>query len=123
MELARVVEILEKGKSCGSGYLLTPSIALTARHVVKPARVGTKCRIRPLRADQDWTKPQVRTPRPASVPARVDWISDRTDLALIRVMGDGLSLFSPATIPFGEIAPDGTPREILTAGFPEASGV
>ena len=45
MEPSRIVEILQDGKSRGTGYLLTPNHVLTARHVVNPEVVGTACTV------------------------------------------------------------------------------
>src|SRR5690349_5766754 len=98
MEPGRVVEILKDGKSCGSGYLLTPNTVLTARHVIKPECVGTSCTVHPLGAGSQWAGPQAHGPRPDPVPGRVGWISTRHDLAIIQITGAALPLPGAATI-------------------------
>ena len=123
MEISRVVEILNDGKSCGSGYLLTPHIVLTARHVIKPECVGTLCMIHPLCADDHWARLQTHGSRTTAVPAKLGWISTRHDLALIEITSNALPLSNAATIPFGEIPTDGVVRQVLGSGFPAASGV
>jgi hypothetical protein len=123
VEPGRVVEILRDGKSCGSGYLLTPTAALTARHVIKPDRVGTACTIHPLGTGNQWAGPQAQESRPDPVPAELGWISTRHDLAIIETTAAALPVQTAGTISFGEIPKDGSTREVLGSGFPAASGV
>ena len=75
MEPSRIVEILQDGKSRGTGYLLTPNHVLTARHVVNPEVVGTACTVRPLCAGVQWVAPPAQDQRPDPVAAEVGWTS------------------------------------------------
>lgn len=124
MEPSRIVEILQDGKSRGTGYLLTPNHVLTARHVVNPEVVGTACTVRPLCAGVQWVAPPAQDQRPDPVAAEVGWTSAYHDLALIRVTGEAPTLYGTATLPFGQIpADDGAQHKVQGAGFPAASGI
>jgi hypothetical protein len=116
----RVVEILQEGKSRGSGYLITSKHVLTARHVPRPARIGASCNIRRLyliggQQPSLHANAQLR-------PATVGWASETHDLALIELDAaiDGLEA---GPVELGKVPKDGRPRLCLASGFPEASGI
>jgi hypothetical protein len=121
MEPSRVVEILQDGKSRGSGYLFTPRHVLTARHVPNPAEVGTVCDLHPVRCG-DQAIPSAQEPRPQPVPAKVGWVSAEHDFALIEITGEPLCAPDTRPIPLGEVPADGIARQIIGSGFPEAAG-
>jgi len=123
VEPSRVVEILQNGKSRGSGYLITPRDVLTARHVAKPPVVGTVCMVHPLCGTGGQATPTAREPRPQPVPAKVGWVSVKSDLALIEITGDPLGPLDAPTAPVGEVPKNGVARQVLASGFPEAAGV
>jgi hypothetical protein len=123
MEPSRVVEILQDGKSRGSGYLIAPHHVLTARHVPKPAVVGTDCAAHPLRRAAEPAVPSAQEHRPQPVPAKVGWVSAAHDFALIEITGDPLCSPNTGSIPFGVVPNDGVARQIIGSGFPEAAGV
>jgi hypothetical protein len=123
MELSRVVEILQDGKSRGSGYLIAPRHVLTAKHVPTPPVVGTVCTIHPLRRASDWAAPSARDLRPQPFLAKVGWVSDEHDLALIEVSGGALRPSNEAPVPLGEVLADGHARQVVGSGFPAAAGV
>jgi hypothetical protein len=64
-----------------------------------------------------------REPRPLLVPAKVGWISAEHDFALIEIRGDPLCSPKTGPLPFGEVPIDGTARQVIGSGFPEAAGV
>jgi hypothetical protein len=124
MEPGRVVEILRDGTTQGSGYLITPTHVLTARHVVRPEAVGTVCAVRPLCVGVQSVAPAAaQDRRPDPIAAEVDWISTQHDLALIRITGDAPVLYSTTTIPLGEIPADVAQHKIEGSGFPAAAGL
>ena len=120
MEPRCVVEILQNGKSRGSGYIITPRHVLTARHVAKPSDVGTKCMVHPLRGIVGQPTVPADEQRPQAISAKVGWVSDLHDLALIEIIGEPFAL--SRTVAFGSIPHDGHHRQIVGSGFPEAAG-
>ncbi len=120
MEPSRVIEVLQNGKSRGSGYIVTPRHVLTARHVPKPGNIGTECMVHALRVPGERATLCAQESRPAPLPAKVGWVSSEHDLALIEITEDPLSL--PGPIFFGDVPDDGRPRQIVGSGFPEAAG-
>ena len=119
MEPSRVVEILQDGKSRGSGYLIAPRHVLTARHVPKPPVVGTDCVVYALRGATERAIPSAQEPRPQPVPAKVGWVSAEHDFALIEITGDPLGSPNTGPIPFGKVPVDGVVRQIIGSGFPK----
>jgi len=119
VEPNRVVEILQDGKSRGSGYLITPRHVLTARHVPKPSVVGTDCVVHPLHGAGEQSIPTAQEPRPQPVPAKVGWVSAEHDFALIEIAGDPLGSPNAGPIPFGKVPVDGVVRQIIGSGFPK----
>jgi hypothetical protein len=117
MEISHVAEILRDGKSRGSGYLITPRHVLTARHVLKPGDLGTRCMVHPLHG----TREQAQEPRPPPIHAQVGWVSTRHDLAVVEITGGFWGSADAGPIPFGEV-PDNVVPQILGSGFPEAAG-
>jgi tetratricopeptide (TPR) repeat protein len=122
VEPTRVIEILQDGKSRGSGYLIAPRQVLTARHVPKPPVVGTDCLVHLLRGTDELAIPSAQEPRPPPVPAKVGWVSAEHDFALIEITGDPLCSPKTGLLPFGEVPADGIARQIVGSGFPEAAG-
>jgi hypothetical protein len=91
MELSRIVEILQGGKSYGSGYLITPRHLLTARHVPLPGVLGTSCNVRPICRFREEPKSLDVQTRPPPVSAKVGWVHKSCDLAVIEITGDPIS--------------------------------
>lgn len=75
MQWQRVVEIAHPG-SHGSGYLLAPSLVLTARHVVEGAK---ETRVRLLEPDRHGLPGEIG----AWQDARIVWVGAAIDLALL----------------------------------------
>src|SRR5215469_15576229 len=61
----------------GSGYLLTPRLVLTARHVVVPS-AALRCTVRPL--------PFAGTVEEHDYEAIVEWSVEELDVALLRIV-------------------------------------
>jgi hypothetical protein len=117
VEPSRVVEILQDGKSRGSGYLITPRHVLTARHVPKPPVRGTECIVHPLRSASEHTIPPSQEPRPQPMPAKVGWVSTEHDFALIEITGAPLRPPNRQPLPLGEVPVDGVARQIIGSGW------
>jgi len=102
MKPENVVEILQDGESAGSGYLISPSHVLTARHVLRPAALGTVCAVWPLGAADDAALPLSQRKRPPPRPARVAWISASLDVAVVELKTTGrLVGIRPELVAFG----------------------
>jgi hypothetical protein len=93
--------------SFGSGYLISPQLVLTARHVVRPAGPGTIVF-------------STRSPdRPSIVDADVVWTGTALDMALLRVRWpDGRPPWTvtPATI--GDVPNPGWQLDFRAMGYP-----
>jgi len=123
MKPENVVEILQDGESAGSGYLISPSHVLTARHVLRPAALGTVCAVWPLGAADDAALPLSQRKRPPPRPARVAWISASLDVAVVELKTTGrLVGIRPELVAFGIVADDGHSYRFIGSGLPEASG-
>ncbi|MCW3474182.1 hypothetical protein [Limobrevibacterium gyesilva] len=128
MQSDRVVEITFGKLSAGSGYLITPRHALTARHVCEPEQVGAACQVRPLASADDALKPVSERVRPDAVGGRVGWLSAAQDVAVIDLdapvmVGSFPGQAGPGQpIPFGIVPYDQTSHVCDGTGFPEASG-
>lgn len=125
METARVVEILQKRKSVGSGYLITSRHVLTARHVIEPERLGARCQIHPIVNVDDAALPAYQRVRPARLTARVAWLSPREDVDLaILELSDGKSApgLPAAPVALGSVPSSIQSLDYAGRGFPEAAG-
>jgi Trypsin-like peptidase domain len=122
MEAARIAEIFQGRRSRGSGYLISPRLVLTARHVTLPARVGTKCQVQLLTPPDSAPGTEVGQRRPPRLHAKVAWVSQRDDLAVVALTDGPIPHIEPRLLPLGRIPPDLIPRDFRASGFPEASG-
>jgi tetratricopeptide (TPR) repeat protein len=109
----RVVEVtaaLPAGKSWASGYRLSPTLVLTARHVVVTGDSAAQdCALRPLGLE-------------TFVPATVAWFSSSLDLAVLRVAPDALPEVHAGSAPrWGRLEGRQSVPCRLT-GFPVAHG-
>jgi hypothetical protein len=119
MEPSRVVEILQDGKSRGSGYLIAPRHVLTARHVPKPPVVGTDCVVYALRGATERAIPSAQEPRPQPVPAKVGWVSAEHDFALIEITGEPLGSPKTGQSPLGRFRSMASCDRSSVRGFPK----
>jgi hypothetical protein len=123
MTPGRVVEILQNGNGCGSGYLITPQHVLTARHVAEPPRCGTDCEIRPLYQSDRQEASLGLEARSGALPSKVAWTSQDQDFAVIEIDGDPIRWVESGLTTFGKVPKDGQPRDCAGTGFPEAAGL
>src|SRR5215469_106305 len=88
----------------GSGYLLTPRLVLTARHVVVPS-AAVRCTVRPL--------PFAGTVEEHDSEAIVEWSVEELDVALLRIVD---ARWSAGAVRDGWWAPVTGTDEVLVSG-------
>ncbi|MBG0811126.1 trypsin-like peptidase domain-containing protein [Methylosinus sp. H3A] len=125
MQIARVVEILRENKSIGSGYLITPHLVLTARHVVSPEREGARWLVHPIAGVDSARLPLHQRKRPRALAARVAWRSphEAVDLAILELADGETAPELPAEpVTLGRAPHDCGSLPCVGHGFPSAAG-
>ena len=120
MRAEQVVELNFGDLSAGSGYLITSRHVLTAKHVVKPTRLGEICSVQVLSQPDAPSLPLSKDARPEPYEGRSVWISEAHDLAIVELNSAHAVSVTPATlglIPRDELVP----HPCSGIGFPEAA--
>jgi hypothetical protein len=122
MRRERIVELTFGELSAGSGYLITSRHILTAKHVVKPQRIGAVCNAQALAVPGAAALLLGQDRRPAPWVARADWLSDDHDLAIVKLDKD-LNYPELAARPLGLVSREELlPHACWATGFPAAAG-
>jgi tetratricopeptide (TPR) repeat protein len=116
VDLTRVASIWnETDRKVGTGFRISDSLVLTAKHVVGPAAVGRGVEVRLLSASGT-----AQADDPPWVDSVVQWISADHDLVLLAVEDSRWPPAATAAPSWGRIS-GGTPVPVVAVGFPDAS--
>jgi Trypsin-like peptidase domain len=118
MQIARVVEIhLRKSGAYGSGYLVAPSVILTAGHVVAPE--GWERGMSPSELYRVRPVCDLISQRPPWAEATLVWWSRDHDIAILHT--DAPNIPTTGLPPLGRIFPGDQPVVCRAIGFPTAT--